>query len=402
MHSPNSAATRTEEGRRPVQRRVLVVDDEEAVSAVFAKALKADYEVTRARNGYEAARLLQSQSFDVIVSDISMPEMTGIELLQMVRRRDLDVPVILVTGKPDLHSAIRAVEHGALRYLEKPVSPRALREVVTRAAQLHKLAKVKREAMALLLDRATEASDRAGLQAAFTDMLESLRIHFQPILRCSTRRAFAYEALLRPSHPTLPSPIAALQAAERLGRMHELGRVVRRSVAGLLERIPADLLVFVNLHPLEFTDPELNSPEAPLSAHAPRVVLEVTERAHLDEIEGLEDRVAALRGMRYRLALDDLGAGYAGLTSFVRLNPEFVKVDMALIRGIHLSEPKQILWRSTRDLCREMAVEVIAEGVETADEYRTLSELGADLLQGYFLGQPAEIPATPSFESIDP
>jgi len=172
--------------------------------------------------------------------------------------------------------------------------------------------------------------------------------------------------------------------------MHELGREIRARVAKAIPVVPRDELVFVNLHSLELADEELYSPGAPLSAHAARVVLEVTERARLDQVAALQDRIRRLRSLGYRLAVDDLGAGYAGLTSFVQLEPEFVKIDMTLIRDVHLSGTKQRLLRSTFDVCRELGIRVVGEGVETRQELHELLRLGADLLQGYLFGRPAE------------
>jgi len=401
MPSTTTSLVQTEESRPHTKRRVLIVDDDEVLSGVFARALAVDYLVQSARDGREAARLLETESFDVVVTDISMPEMTGVELLQIVRNHDLDVPVVLVTGAPDIASAARAVEYGAFRYLEKPVSTRILQEVVHRAAQLHELARIKRQAMALLRDRASEASDRAGLASAFTGILGTLSMHFQPIVRSSTRSVFAYEALVRSPSPTLPNPPALLEAGERLGRMNELGRVIRERVARVMPSVPSDEIVFVNLHPLELGDEELISPEAPLSAHASRVVLEVTERARLEDVSDLDERIRALRSLGYRLAVDDLGAGYAGLTSFVRLDPEFVKIDMTLTRDLHRSETKRVLVRSALDLCREMSIRAIVEGVETKDELRALSGIGADLLQGYLFGKPGEALRPVASESFD-
>ncbi len=402
MRSTNHALAQTEESRARTERRVLVVDDDEALSRVFARALvDVDYCVQCARDGREAAQLLEKESFDVIVTDIAMPGMSGMELLQLVRKHDFDVPVVLVTGSPDIASAARAVEYGAFRYLEKPVSAGALQDVIGHATQLHELARIKRRAMALLRDRAVEASDRAGLESAFTGALDGLFMNFQPIVRSSTRSVFAYEALVRSPSPTLPNPPALFEAGERLGRIHHLGRLIREHVARVLPSVPSHQIVFVNLHPLELSDDELLSEESPLSAHAPRVVLEVTERARLEGVSELDERVRALRDLGYRLAVDDLGAGYAGLTSFVRLNPEFVKIDMTLTRDLHRSETKRVLVRSMLDVCREMAIPAVVEGVETKDELRALSSIGADLLQGYLFGKPAEAVLTVGSESFD-
>jgi EAL domain-containing protein (putative c-di-GMP-specific phosphodiesterase class I) len=95
--------------------------------------------------------------------------------------------------------------------------------------------------------------------------------------------------------------------------------------------------------------------------------------------------------MGFRIALDDLGAGYAGLTSFTQLEPEFVKLDMELIRGIHQHEMKRKIVRSMVELCHDMGKCIVAEGVETLEECRAIVDLGCDLLQGYFLAKPARV-----------
>jgi EAL domain-containing protein (putative c-di-GMP-specific phosphodiesterase class I) len=132
----------------------------------------------------------------------------------------------------------------------------------------------------------------------------------------------------------------------------------------------------------------LYSPAAPLSKIAGRVVLEITERAALDEVRDAAQRVAKLRKMGFRIAVDDLGAGYAGLTSFAQLEPEVVKFDMSLVRGLHENETKWKLIQSMAALFGEMGLIVIAEGVETACERDALVTAGCDLFQGFLFGKP--------------
>src|ERR1700690_3618555 len=128
--------------------RVLVVDDEEALLRAHARVLsKAGYQVETAADGHAAERALEKVSFDVILSDIDMPGMNGIALLERVRRRDLDVSVVFVTGSPSVETAIKAMEHGALRYPVKPVEPAELVKTVGDAVRLHRLAKAKRQAL---------------------------------------------------------------------------------------------------------------------------------------------------------------------------------------------------------------------------------------------------------------
>jgi EAL domain-containing protein (putative c-di-GMP-specific phosphodiesterase class I) len=373
----------------PSRGLILLVDDEPAVARAYSRTLgSAGFSVVTAKDGREAADAARERSFDVIVSDIAMPEMDGIELLRTVREYDLDVPFVIVTGGPAVDSAARAMEYGALRYLIKPVDPADLEAVVARAVRLHQMAKIKREALEMFRLEGKHLGDRASLEARLGRAMETLWIAYQPIVSWSRRTTFAYEALVRNEEPTLRSPPDLFEAAERLGRLQDLGRAVRDRVARTLDEQPMGSLLFINLHAMELDDDSLMSADAPLSRHAARVVLEVTERAPLERIRDVTARVAQLRGLGYRIAVDDLGAGYAGLTSFAHLEPEVVKVDMSLIRDIDRSPMKQKLLRSIVSLCRDLGIEIIAEGVETESERDTLVGLGGDLCQGYLFARP--------------
>ena len=369
---------------------VLLVDDEPTIVRGFARILtSAGFSVQIAHDGREAAELARGMSFDAIVSDIAMPEMTGLQLLRSVREHDLDVPVILMTGGPAVESAVQAVEYGALRYLIKPVDSKQLEEVVARATRLHQMAKIKREALELFRLEGKHLGDRAGLEARFANAINTLWLAFQPIVSWTEKSVIAYEALVRNEEPTLRAPPDLFEAAERLGRLRDLGRIIRDRVAKTLVDNPTvDAEVFVNVHALELDDDQLLAPTSPLSAFAKRVVLEITERAPLEKIKDANARVSHLRGMGYRIAVDDLGAGYAGLTSFAHLEPEVVKVDMSLIRGLDQSPTKQKLLRSIVGLCRDLEIKMIAEGIETIEERDTLVRLGGDLCQGYLFARP--------------
>jgi EAL domain-containing protein (putative c-di-GMP-specific phosphodiesterase class I) len=378
---------------------VLLVDDEQSIARAYARTLgAAGFAVEIAFDGKAAAAAARERNFDVIVSDIAMPEMNGLELLRAVREHDLDVPFVLMTGGPAIESAVRAVEYGALRYLIKPVTASELEEVVVRAVRLHQMARIKREALEMFRLEGKHLGDRAGLEARFASALNSLWIAYQPIVSWSRRSTFAHEALVRNEEPTLRSPPDLFEAAERLGRLEELGRNVRDRVAKTLDANPVDGLLFINLHAMELADDRLLAPVAPLSRHAARVVLEVTERAPLEQIRDATTRVAQLRALGYRIAVDDLGAGYAGLTSFAHLEPDVVKVDMSLIRGLDRSPMKQKLVGSIVSLCRDLGIEIIAEGIETPAERDALVRVGGDLCQGYLFARPEKPWASINFD----
>ena len=368
--------------------RVLVVDDEPALLRAYARWLTAaGHAVETASDGIAATVLLADKQFDVIVSDIGMRGMDGVQLLRKVRERDLDVPVILMTGAPSVATAITAVEYGALRYLVKPFDESVLRDSVARACQLRRLASLRREAAALVGEGSKQIGDLAGLSASLDRALSSLWMAYQPIVSWSAKRIYAFEALLRSKEPTLPHPGAILEAAERLGRLDEVGRTIRARVASAVARVSSEY-VFVNLHPRDLLDDALYAEDAPLSAVAKRVVLEITEREALDKLTDVSARIATLRGLGFRIAVDDLGAGYAGLTTFAQLEPDVVKFDMSLVRGVHDNETKRKLLQSMTTLFGELGILVIAEGVEVPAERDALATIGCDLLQGYLFAKP--------------
>ncbi len=367
--------------------RVLVAEDEQALARSLTRLLAgAGYEVVTACDGHSAVEALKNQEFNVVLSDIQMPGMTGLDLLRTVREHDLDVPVVLMTADPRIETAAQAVELGALQYLVKPIPVDTLFKAMERATKLHLMAKMKRETMKLLGNEPA-AGDRAGLIASFDRALDTMWIAFQPIVG-KDGVIFGYEALLRSDEPTLPHPGAVIGAAERLDRLTELGRRIRALAAKAFEAMGDDKLLFVNLHPADLLDPALVAPEMPLTQIARRVVLEITERAAIDDIKDVRARIGALRTMGYRIAVDDLGAGYAGLASFATLEPEFVKFDMSLIRDVHTSTIRRKLIGAMTTLCRDMGMRVVAEGIEVVEERDTVLDLGVELFQGYLLGRP--------------
>jgi EAL domain-containing protein (putative c-di-GMP-specific phosphodiesterase class I) len=264
---------------------------------------------------------------------------------------------------------------------------------IQKAVHMHRMSRIKQQAAELLGHGSALGVDRAGLEASFERALQQLWIAYQPIVSASERSVFGYEALMRSTESSLPHPLAMIDAAERLGCLDLLGRTVRARACGPIAATSTDALLFVNLHVTDLLDPTLSSQASPLSKIAHRVVLEITERASLDDIKDARTRVASLRDMGFRIAVDDMGAGYAGLTSFAMLEPEIIKLDMSIVRDVHQTRTKQKIIRSMTALAKDMGMLVVAEGVETVEERDTLIELGCDLLQGYLFARPG--PAFP-------
>ncbi len=379
-----TVGTRSEPDLSP---HLLLVDDEPAVARASERILRSGgFRVSVASGGREALAKANATPFDAIVSDLSMPDVDGRALLRAVRNSGLDMPFVFLTGSPDLDSAIEAIEFRAFRYLVKPVRSVELIDVMTKAVRWHQLARVRKQAAKDLAS--STGAERDDLETTFAAATDGLWMAMQPIVCWHSRTVLAYEALLRTAEPRMRNPTHFIDAAEKLGMTRELGRAIRRHIAELLPSAPASALAFVNLHPLDLEDPELCDPNGALTPFAGRIVLEVTERAALDEIPGLAARIARLRELGFRIAVDDLGAGYAGLSTFASLEPDVVKADMSLIRDIHHSAVKQKVVGSIVALCKDLHIEFVAEGIETEAERDCVASLGGDNLQGYLFSPP--------------
>lgn len=367
--------------------RVLVVEDEVELRLTLRRIFERDgYALTTAGSAEDGLALLESNHFDAVVSDIHLPGMDGTELLRRTRERYSDLPVILFTGEPDVHTAIAAVEHRAFHYLTKPFRAKELMAVVGRAVAHRRIAEFRAEAAIM----ASAAVDDDSLSAQFGRAMDTIWFAYQPIIDRNWVIK-GYEALLRSEESTLRGPPDFLAAAERLGRADELARLIRRLAPAAVLDHPERPLLFMNVDPSQLRDDRLIHEDELFSRMADRVILEITERASLTSIPGFEHKVMSLKRKGFKIAVDDLGAGYSGLTTFAQLEPEFVKLDGSLVRGVGSSERKRMIIGSMASLCLELGIGVVAEGVETQEEFEVLRELGCTHFQGFFVGRPAPL-----------
>jgi EAL domain-containing protein (putative c-di-GMP-specific phosphodiesterase class I) len=380
---------------------VLVVDDEEQLRRVVERVLsQAGLKVETAGSGEEALAIMRrGRRFDTVVSDLLMPGMDGMQLLREIRQLDLDVPLILMTGNPSLSTAMEAMEQGGYRYLAKPIEADRLVSIVKDATAHHRLALLKRKALEVCEAGGWLIEDLEDLGGRFERALGKLWMAFQPIVVWPGQQVFGFEALVRSADADLSTPGKLLDAAERLGRVQDLGQRVRELVAASVAHAPPGAFLCTNLHALDLTSELLYAPDQPLSRVAERIVLEVTERTALYRVDHIAARMRKLRELGYRIAVDDLGASNAGLSSFRQLGPDIVKLDLSLVRDVDTSAAKASLVRSIVNLCvQELGMAVVCEGVETEGERDTLYGAGAELMQGYLFGPPA--PGFPAFPAV--
>jgi EAL domain-containing protein (putative c-di-GMP-specific phosphodiesterase class I) len=372
-----------QQGKRPA---ILVVDDDAAFMRACVRMLQSwNFDVTPSTSSEDALQIARERSFDVILSDINMPGATGLDILRVVRSRDKDVPVILMTGGPELETARLAVEWGAQSYLIKPLSLPQLKEVLDRMVHTYQMT---RRHQQILDVSAHQARETEHLHEQFDRAMAGLWMAYQPIVSWSQKTVVAYEALMRTTDPTLQTPMEILHVAESIGEVHTLGHKTRGLIAEVMEHHPELPGVFINLHVLDLLDEQLYAPDSRLRPFASRIHFEITERMAIEKIPDTLDRVKRLRNLGYKIAVDDLGEGYSGLNSFAALEPDAVKLDMSLIRGIDRAPTKRRMVYALASLCRELGTPLVAEGVETKAELDILVDLGADWLQGYYFARP--------------
>ena len=233
----------------------------------------------------------------------------------------------------------------------------------------------------------------------FRQLLSNAQVFycFQPIFSARSGRVVAYEALMRSDLPTLRSPATIMKLAREQGALYEIERITFTKALETFDSlcragsVSEDAMLFVNsIASTCLTQADVDYIDSRWHELRRRMVIEITEEEEID-YEALERKRNA-PGFSGMFALDDYGSGYSNENTLLQLAPRFVKVDITIIRGIDTSPDKQQILRNVVAYAHPRSMKIVAEGVETAAELRTVTELGADLLQGYFLARPAIVP----------
>lgn len=234
------------------------------------------------------------------------------------------------------------------------------------------------------------------------DLLEEERVisHFQPIVRAAEpTRVFAHEALLRGLDPVgeLIPPGRLFDAARDAGFLFQLDLLARRTAIYDAARNDLTGCLFINFNPTAIYDPTfcLRTTVAAIDATGfsrDQIVFEVTESDRAQDAGHLQRILTFYRSAGFRIALDDFGSGYSSLNLLHQLRPDFLKLDIELIRGVHADPYKALIARKILETARELGLQTIAEGIETSEELSWVQAHGADFVQGYLLGRPASVP----------
>ncbi len=233
----------------------------------------------------------------------------------------------------------------------------------------------------------------------FQEILNVPRIKsvYQPIVDLHQGSIFAWEALSRgPQEGHFASPLMLFNYAEDVGSIFRLERVCRESAFQHFGTWGPGQRLFVNIHPRTLIDPGFTPGQtkkllAKYNMRPQDVVFEITERHSTKDFTLFHRTLEHYRNEGYQIAIDDVGAGYSGLWSIAEIRPDFMKIDMALVRGIDANPVKRALLETFLAFSDKIGCKIIAEGIETENELSCLVQMGAHLGQGFFLQKPAAL-----------
>jgi sensor c-di-GMP phosphodiesterase-like protein len=373
--------------------KILVIDDERFILSIVVRLLgKLGYEdVLTASDGQEAISAIERSRPDLIVSDLKMPSMDGIELIRKIAATPSPPVMILMSGEDRaiLDAAERlckALHLKLLGALPKPVELSALDLLLARAEALLTEQPPRRPPPQLAPDVV-----RAGIEGA------AICPAYQPKVSIQTGKVIGAEALARwrDADGTIVSPAAFVPVAERHGMISQLTQAMIRATLAelprLLEALPT-LKVSINvsvddLDDVTFADRLVAAADA--AGIAPgNLVIEVTESRIMEDIIGPLDVLCRLRMKGFGLSIDDFGTGASGYQNLQILPFNELKIDRAFVAGTPHNEETRAILESIVFVAKKMKLTTVAEGVETREEWDLLAALGVDLVQGYFTAKP--------------
>lgn len=220
---------------------------------------------------------------------------------------------------------------------------------------------------------------------------------YQPIISLSTGEIIAYEALSRgPKNSEYYSPTKMIECAENNGLIWELEMLFRKKAIEKAVSIPPNKLLFLNVDPniikdnnykRGFTKKHL----AKYNIDPKNIVFEITERSAIEDYDTFKKITKNYKDQGYKLAIDDVGSGYSGLKTLIELRPDYLKIDMDLIRDLDKDSYKESIIRALVSIAKETKMSLIAEGVETLGELEKLIKLGVHNAQGFLICKPNEM-----------
>jgi EAL domain-containing protein (putative c-di-GMP-specific phosphodiesterase class I) len=382
--------------------RVMVADDDEHIRETLADVIDGTdglAMVGTAQDADEAIRIASLRHPDVALLDVRMPNGGGPRAAREISWRSPDTRIIALSAHGDERSVENMLASGATSYLLKDSSLDDILDAVGRSVEGHaSLADAVTEhvvselATRLAQERgvAEERQDRLVRIETLLDGNEGFLMAYQPIVEVATGHIVGLEALARFPGDPKRTPDVWFREASEVGLGTDLQAAAVRMALPALDALPPDVFVSVNVDPVAATSPELA--EAIDHWDGRRIVVELTEHAPADDYPRLRASLDALRRRGVRIAVDDAGAGFSSLRHILELTPDFIKLDISIVRSIHEEPAHRALASALVGFAREIGSDLVAEGVETVEEARTLHALGIPLIQGYYAARPGPLP----------
>ena len=382
--------------------RVMLADDEDAVLEAMSGLVSTDPFIDlvgTARDAAEAIDLAERHGPDVAVLDVRMPGGGGAKAAREIHRRSPDTSIVALSASSDPRTVVSMIRAGAVGYVGKdqPADDflRAIHRSVDGRASIavDRLGEVAERLAEHHARHAEVAVQRARVSRAWIEEAihgHALDMVFQPIVDLVDGRIRGLEALARFKSRPRRAPEAWFTEASNQGLLTELELATVTRALAHIDQIPEDVYLSVNVSPQTLCAPRLLQTLRAVPAR--RVVLELTERSAVVDYEEAAARLADLRALGSRLAVDDVGSGFSGLGQVVALLPDLLKLDRTLVSGVHADEAKSALIARLSSFADEFGIEVVAEGIETRPELEVLRALGVRNGQGFLLGRPGPIP----------
>jgi EAL domain-containing protein (putative c-di-GMP-specific phosphodiesterase class I) len=251
------------------------------------------------------------------------------------------------------------------------------------------------EARAMAARAGSREDVRSGAELRQIIRAGLVETHFQPIVEVTSGEIFGFEALARGPRGTMfETPKAMFGFSDRMRISELLDSVCRRRALHAARDMDSGKKLFVNSLPATLADPRFADDHAgdrtlEGGLGASNVVLEITERSGIDDFEAFGRRLERIRELGFQVAIDDVGTGYSSLQTISEVRPEFLKIDLSLIQGIHQNLVKQEIVSSILQIGERIGAKVIAEGIESDAEFETVRSFGVRLGQGFFFGGPS-------------
>jgi len=371
--------------------RLLIVDDDCEIRNVLREFLGSSYYCVVSNSAEEALGLLATEAFDLIMTDITMARMTGLQLVPHILALAPDSVIVMISGQRTIEYAIEAMRAGAFDYITKPFELAEVNVVVNRALDHRTKLRNAR------LDASKHDESARELRHAVEN--KDFIVYYQPQVEIESKQIVGMEALARWQHPQkgLLLPVDFIPLAEETGLIEPIGAFVLQAACAQTRQwqdagFPG-LRVAVNVSPRQLGEPDFPDTVAKIlnevGLEAKFLEIEVTETSFMQNAESGIHALTRLREMGVRIASDDFGTGYSSLSYLKRLPIDSVKLDASFVKDATRDPDDAALVMAIITLAHNLRLRVIAEGIETEDQLAFLRLLRCDEGQGYFFGRPA-------------